>query len=247
MEASGDIVAFTDDDAEVDPLWLEALLANFADPTVALATGITLPRELQTEAQIWFERINKFNRGYERREFDIRRFDPLGAGEIGGTANAAIRKSVLSDTGLFDEALGAGTHSFGGEDQEFFYRIVARGHRAVYDPSAIVWHTHRREWSDLRRTLYGYAVGLFAWWTRALILEREWSLILTGPRWFLRQYVREFLRAVLHLTGSLPLDIAGAQLAGAVVGPWAYWKARKSQSAAARRDGRPYGLGTANM
>ena len=55
--ASGSIVAFTDDDAEADPNWLRAIGNRFAaEPDVVCVTGLVLPAELETPAQIWFER-----------------------------------------------------------------------------------------------------------------------------------------------------------------------------------------------
>jgi GT2 family glycosyltransferase len=222
LAASCDIVAFTDDDAEVDPDWLDALLPNFDDPTVALVTGLTLPRELETKAQIWFERINGFHRAFERREFDLTNVDPLAAGVLGASANMALRKAVLAETGMLDEALGPGTGCRSGEDHEFFYRVLSRGHRAVYDPAAVVRHRYRREWKALRSALYGYGVGVFAWWTRALLVERELSVLRTGPGYFWHHHSKNLIRALFRRPGSMPFDLAYAEFAGALAGPWAY-------------------------
>jgi GT2 family glycosyltransferase len=138
LAASHEIVAFTDDDAEVEAGWLEGLLHNFDDPMVALVTGLTLPRELESKAQIWFERSHGFQRGFERREVDLRNFEPLASGLLGASVNMALRKAVLAETGMFDEALGPGTGCKSGEDHEFFYRILSHGYRAVYDRAAVV-------------------------------------------------------------------------------------------------------------
>ena len=54
--ASGAIVAFTDDDVVVDPGWLTAFARRFcAHPRRSGVGGLTLPQELETEAQIKFE------------------------------------------------------------------------------------------------------------------------------------------------------------------------------------------------
>jgi len=42
-EARGDIIAFTDDDVEVDPRWIGALATAFQDPGIAGVTGRVLP------------------------------------------------------------------------------------------------------------------------------------------------------------------------------------------------------------
>src|SRR5262249_31011232 len=159
-------------------------LKNFRDPMVALVTGITTPSELETSAQLWFEQTNGFVRGFCRTEFDFHRLDPLAAGRVGASVNMAVRRSVLEEIGLFDEALGPGTLCESGEDHEFFFRVLARGYRVVYEPAALVWHRHRKEWRSLRRALYGYGVGVFAWWTRALLFEKEFGLLRVAPSWF---------------------------------------------------------------
>jgi GT2 family glycosyltransferase len=229
-EARGDIVAFTDDDAKADPNWLDALLRNFEDPMVALVTGITLSNELKSKAQIWFERSYGFQRGFLRREFDLTNFEPLAAGVLGASVNVAIRKSVLPDTGLFDEALGPGTECQSGADHEFFYRVLSRGYRAVYDPAALVWHRHRREWAALQRALYGYGVGVFAWWTRALVYEGEFGVLRIAPWYFFHHHVRNLLRSLFKRPGCYPLDLAYAEFSGALAGPREYFRARRRLS-----------------
>jgi glycosyltransferase involved in cell wall biosynthesis len=55
--AKGDIVAFTDDDAVAHPGWLRGIGARMhAEPDVDCVSGVVLPAELETPAQIWFER-----------------------------------------------------------------------------------------------------------------------------------------------------------------------------------------------
>ena len=55
--ATGEIIAFTDDDVRVDPLWLRAIGERFAsDSAIEAVTGLILPAELETPAQVWFER-----------------------------------------------------------------------------------------------------------------------------------------------------------------------------------------------
>lgn len=225
--AKGDIVAFTDDDAQVDDGWLDALLNNFADPTVAIVTGITMPLELETKAQLWFETTNSFVRGFERRVFDRNYHPPLAAGAVGAGVNMAIRRNTLPHIGLFDEALDGGTASRSGGDQEFFYRTLLRGFRIVYEPAALVWHRHRREWDALRSNVYAYGVGLFAWWTRAVLEEKELRLLAVAPKWFVQHHLRNLVRALLHRPGADPFDLAWAEFRGALQGSRGYLQARR--------------------
>jgi GT2 family glycosyltransferase len=227
LAAAGEVVAFTDDDARVDPGWLKALLHSFDDPMVAAVTGLTMPLELESAAQLWFELTNGFGRGFLRKQFDASTLNPLAAGLVGASVNVAIRRSVLEEVGLFDEALGPGTPSCSGEDHEFFYRLLAHGFRIVYEPDALVWHRHRGDWKSLQQALFGYGVGVFAWWTRALLVEKEWTLLWLGTSWFWQHHVKNYFQALFRRPGSMPLDLARAELRGALAGPTRYRRSRR--------------------
>ena len=57
----------------------------------------------------------------------------------------AFATDVLRDLGGFDPALGTGTAASGGDDLAAFFEVLAAGHALVYEPSAVVFHAHRRE------------------------------------------------------------------------------------------------------
>jgi GT2 family glycosyltransferase len=154
-EARGDIVAFCDDDAVPEPEWLAALAANFADPRVMCATGLTLPIELETEAQELFEQYSPFAKGFRRRVFDWERHNPLMAGQVGAGANMALRRGVAALVGGFDERLDGGMPTRSGGDHEMFIRLLTAGYRIAYDPAAVSWHRHRRTMDDVVDTVYG--------------------------------------------------------------------------------------------
>lgn len=229
-EARQDIVAFMDDDAIPDPDWLRALLHNFDDPLVFCVTGLTMPLELETEAQEWFERYSPFGRGFQRVIYDSGNCRPSSAGRVGAGVNMAFRREVVDRVGPFDEALDAGTPTRSGGDTEMLSRLLAAGYRIVYDPAALNWHLHRRTWKELRHTLYGYGVGLYAFWMRALLVEREWSVLKAASSWFFRYQMRGVLASVLKRPGRRPLDLMLAELRGCFWGPWAYLLSRRLRS-----------------
>jgi GT2 family glycosyltransferase len=229
-EARHEFVAFTDDDAAPDPSWLRALLRNFADPLVLCVTGLTMPLELETEAQERFQDHSPFGRGFRRTVFKGPH-NPLAVGRVGAGVNMALRRSVLEHIGPFDEALDAGTPTRSGGDHEMFSRILAAGFRVVYDPAALSWHRHRRTWEELRRTLYGYGVGAYAFLTRSLLVEGELSAPKIAWRWLRRDQLPALVRSLLRRPYSTPLDLLLAELCGCVVGPWAYLSSRKGRGA----------------
>lgn len=231
-EATTPLVAFTDDDAAPEPEWLLHLLRPFQDPRVWCTSGLTLPLELETPAQEWFERYSPFGRGYDRHVFDGTRHDPLAVSRVGAGANMAVRREVLDDLSGFDEALDAGTPSQSGGDHEMFGRILAAGHRIVYEPAAVSWHRHRRTWDELRAALHGYGVGVYAMWTRRLLVDREPGVVMHAVRWFRYGQVPHFWRALRRRPDAVPMDLLLAEFRGCLTGPAAYLAGR-------RRLGRP--------
>ncbi|MBO0799012.1 MAG: glycosyltransferase, partial [Blastocatellia bacterium] len=179
-DAAGEIVVFCDDDAVPERDWLRAHLRNFDDPLVMCVTGLTMPLELETEAQEIFERYSPFGRGFRRRIYDNSTLSPWEAGRAGAGANMSLRRSALEQIGEFDEALDAGTPTCSGGDTEYFARILNLGFRIVYEPAALSWHRHQRTLEELRQTYYGYGVGTYASWTRSLLRDGELS-VMKGP------------------------------------------------------------------
>ena len=226
-EAKHEFVAFTDDDVAPDPNWLRSLLRNFRDPRVMCVTGLVMPLELETEAQEWFERYSPHGRGFERRIFDGAHCNPLIIYPLGVSASMALRKSLINFIGLFDEALGAGTPAVGGEDIELFARILRSGYRMVYDPRALSWHRHRRTWEELQKTLQGYGIGIYAFWTRIFVVNREFSGPLLAWGWLWYKQFPELFASVRKQPGCIPTDLLLAQLRGCMSGPMAYFSSRK--------------------
>jgi len=234
-EARHDVVAFTDDDAVPDRGWLRSLVGGFTDRRVMAVTGLTLPLELETEAQEWFERTNGFGRGFARQVYDGTRVDPFLVGRIGAGVNLALRRDVLALVGAFDEALDAGTPTHSGGDHDLFSRVLMAGFTIAYEPSAVSRHRHRRDWASLRRTVFGYGVGVYAHLTKHL-MRRELGALRISLGW-LRHQTAGLVRAALRRPGAPPFDLAAAELLGCAAGPWALLRSRarlRRESAAAR-------------
>lgn len=228
-EATGEIVAFTDDDVMTEREWLDRLLANFSDRRVACATGLALPLELDTEAQELFEEHCSFVRGFRRRVFDAQWHNPLAAGPIGAGASMAIRRGVARQLGGFDERLDAGMPTRSGGDHEMFVRLLKAGHRIVYDPSAVSWHRHRRTYDELMDTVYGYGVGVYAMWTGLLAEHHETGVLRLAWRWFRRDQMRVLVprRSGAGSSSSSARVLQRAELRGCLRGPKAWFKARR--------------------
>ena len=235
-EARGTIIAYTDDDVVVDQGWVTALVEAFEDPQVMAVTGLVAPYELETEAQVLFERYagRGFGRGFERkywrmdREGGGRALDYLGAGQYGTGANMAFRRALFGRVGRFDPALDVGTVTNGGGDLEMFFRVLNEGHLLAYEPSAVVRHRHRRSYTQLRAQLADNGVGLYSYLVRTALTypDIRGDVIRFGTWWFWRWSIRRLILSYVR-PSRFPRDLILAELRGSLAGILRYPKARR--------------------
>ena len=175
-QARGSILAFVDDDLRIDRCCLSALVAAFrAVDGAGCVAGMILPAVLENPAQLWFEQYSRFNQGLAVEVFDLelhRRDNPLypyAVGSFGSGANMAFSREAIEAIGGFDPALGTGTSALGGDELAAFLDILLAGFRLVYEPRALVWHSHPAEYEHVRNRAYCYGVGLTAYLTRVVV------------------------------------------------------------------------------
>ena len=249
--AEGSIVAFTDDDVIVDRHWLTEVARAFqADTDVACVTGLIMPAELQTPAQVLLEAHGHFSKGFDQRVLDLgahRPADPLfpfTAGQLGSGANMSFDRDTLRKLGGFDPAIGTGTLARGGDDLAAFFAVIASGHRLVYQPSALVWHCHRRDLDSLAGQAYGYGVGLGAYLASALAnypasIGRALHCAPAG----LAYAFRTSSPRNAHLQGVWPRQLTRLERRGLAFGPVAYgvsrWRTRGARRPSAARSSAP--------
>ena len=232
-----ELIAFIDDDEEACPYWASELVRGFTeDPTADCVTGVITPCELETTAQLLFERYGGHSKG---RGFQALTFDGQQMGKLrplfplppfGTGANMSFRTSTLRELGNFDTALGAGTASCGGEDTDILSTILLDERRIAYRPSALVRHYHRRTIEQLHSQMYGLGVGLTAFYTAVVARNPIYvfRLFALAPRAF-----REVFGSSGDRGGTLgisfPKDLLAANRRGMIRGPMAYWMTRIRQ------------------
>jgi GT2 family glycosyltransferase len=234
-EAQGEILAYTDDDVVVDAGWVAALAEVFAEnPEVMAVTGLVVPYELETQAQLWFEEHGGFGRGFERRWYHIapgadrKTAGHHGAGKFGTGANMAFRRSLFQRIGVFDPALGAGTPTTGGEDLEMFFRVLHEGYPLVYEPAALVRHRHRRDYASLRSQIASNGIALFAYYVRScLAYPDQRAAFVRLARWWLWHWHAKRLLKSLIRPQRFPRDLILAELWGCFVGLTRYHQSRR--------------------
>ena len=131
-------VAVLNNDLELDPHWLERLLAALeARPGAAAAEGKTLQFDRRTHLDGAGDLLRRS--GYPDRrgqgELDDGRFDaPAEVFAASGTA-ALFRRAAFDDVGPYDVDLQAYY-----EDVDWGFRARLRGWTAWYEPTAIAFH-----------------------------------------------------------------------------------------------------------
>jgi glycosyltransferase involved in cell wall biosynthesis len=136
-EAEGDILAFTDDDITVEPMWLQRLTAPLLDGRWAGCGGRIVPK--------WSCPIPRWLPDREQSLAPLAVFDlgleggPLAEPPFG--VNMAFQKAAFVKYGGFRVDLGPGSgRELRVEDTEFVNRLLASGEQLWYEPGAVVYH-----------------------------------------------------------------------------------------------------------
>jgi O-antigen biosynthesis protein len=151
--ATGDYLAFTDDDCVPDDGWLAALADALEGAGAAAASGRVLPLDEGTSGLVAVS-----SRTDER-------FRTVGGNDVapwtvGTGGNLLIRADLFRALGGFDEQLGPGAPFRAAEDIDLVERLLAGGGRLAYTPAAVVRHEMKTPVQRrARRYSYGYGMG----------------------------------------------------------------------------------------
>jgi glycosyltransferase involved in cell wall biosynthesis len=137
-KATGNIIAFIDDDAVPDSTWLEKMVRNYSDPDV-IGVGGFIKAEWEGKRPVWFPEeldwiVGCTYKGFPERRSVIR--NPIGC-------NMSFRSWIFQRVGYFRTDIGRlGQKLTGDEETELSIRACSRipNSKIIYDPSAIVHH-----------------------------------------------------------------------------------------------------------
>lgn len=173
--AQGDIVVFLVADAiPASTNWLNALLADFADPAVAAIYGRQFPKRDSS-----LERQDALDTVYGAQKLVK---DPSHRNGLGyrfyhfSDVNAAIRRKVWEET-RFPEDLKVF------EDLGIAKLILDRGWKIVYEPEAAVYHSHNHTTVGLFKRYFdiGYTLKTLEIWdtpgTKKSLVRDAWKLV----------------------------------------------------------------------
>ena len=137
-EASGEIVAYLDDDSMAQPGWLATTVAFFDTHPEVYSTGGKITPYFLTGIPDWYSKyffglVGNFDQGPKVKQLTGARY-PCGA-------NMAFRKKVFEEVGYFNTDLGRkGTGLLANEEKDIYLRILNYGKDVYYLPTVEVLH-----------------------------------------------------------------------------------------------------------
>jgi GT2 family glycosyltransferase len=151
--ATGEIVAFIDDDAIPDPEWLTYVAQTLTTTDYAAVGG---PNVLPPEAGAVEQAVSNAPGGPTHVLLSDREAEHIPG------CNMAFWRSHLQAIGGFDPQFHAA-----GDDVDVCWQLQAEGLRLGFNPGAVVWHHRRRSVRAYLKQQHGYGKA-------EALLERKW-------------------------------------------------------------------------
>lgn len=242
-ECDSEIIAWIDDDETCDRWWAAEIVRGFVEhPDADAVSGMILPAEIETAAQLWFEEYGGHSKGRgftpavfcwkgRSTQSPLYPLPPFGTG-----GSMAFRRQAIERIGGFDCALGAGTQSLAGEDTAAFSTLLFLGGTMLWQPTALVSHSHRRDRDALVDLFHGYGRGLGAFYT-SMVMRHPTSvpeLLRVTPR-ALKQFNSAGGARLGGVGRDFPKDMLKTHRAGLLQGPAMYVRARLDSRRGLRR------------
>lgn len=139
-KSTGDFVAFIDDDEAASPEWLSELHRIMKEKNADIVFGPVQPVFAGGKAPVWDPEGKKYTKGLHLPDgADAPVYQGSGhhsaaLGEVGSCNVMMRRETCLVDGMGFNKDFG----KLGGEDSEFFTRLVQKGLKVCYAAQAIV-------------------------------------------------------------------------------------------------------------
>lgn len=215
-EARGEYIIFMDDDETAEPNWL-CELERLIDQHQPDAFGAPIQVQFEDERPAWLADELLGFIGDVTRADTVTRLTAPDTPFFGG--NFGFRRQVVETVGGFDAQLGRrGSINIGGEEVDFYQRLLAAGLQVWWTPHAVIHH--RIQAVKLRR---GYFLDLHYRQGRTEGARTRGSRSRLPPRFLFPQLARAYGRALAKRLregsdSSLRLEMNAAYFTGYLLG-----------------------------
>lgn len=219
--SAGDLVVLLNNDTEVNPRWLEALIDAFE--RVPDAGGVASKMLLFDQRDVLHTAGDYYtvdglpgNRGVWQKDTGQYDNETYVFSACGGAA--AYRRQLLEEIGFLDDDF-----FFSCEDMDLAWRINLAGHKVLYAPDAIVYHKLKASAGlGAASSYYDGRNFLYIIWKNypSSLLRRHWLAILSAQLKISRD-------ALLSWRGAA----ARARLRGQLAGVWGFFKMHQKRKA----------------
>lgn len=182
-EARGDYLIFVDDDETPEPEWLRAFERLIRDHAPD-AFGGRIEVMFEDDRPAWLsDELLGFLGQLNRADKTVQLTEP-GTSVHGG--NFGFRRKAGETVGAFNPALGRkGADNTGGEEVDFYRRLLAGGFKVWWTPEAVIFH--RIQAAKLKR---GYFLDLHFRQGRMEAIRQRGSASRIPPKYLLPQLWR---------------------------------------------------------
>jgi glycosyltransferase involved in cell wall biosynthesis len=154
--ATGEIIAYIDDDAYPDPHWLRYLVASFLNPRTAKYAGVGGPNLAPAGDGLIADCVAHAPGGPIHVLLTNREAEHIPG------CNMAFRRVALKAIGGFDPQFHVA-----GDDVDVCWRLQQAGWSLGFSPAALVWHHRRNSVQAYWKQQHGYGKA-------EAMLERKW-------------------------------------------------------------------------
>lgn len=237
--ATHSFVGAIDADVLPDPAWLEYLLEHFADLRVAGVGGRLIEAHRTTPADAWRTEQMTQDLGLERINIEQPSHKRLGG------FGTIFRKEAVLSVGGYDEKYRTNY-----EDMDLCAKLLAAGHKLIFEPHAVAFHQRRDSIRSVIRTCWHWDFYIhyfrggynYIWlkvflnfrWARVLIWNhlrsKKWLLLLVDTR---LPFILSAMDLHYHFSSRRLPNIAGRSTQFDIYIPWPFRKLRKGRATSA--------------
>jgi len=216
--ASGQYLAFTDDDCRPAPDWISTLANRFVTaPDPVIVGGRTLNALTDNLYSTASQLIVDVGFAYHNE-------DPAHA-RFFTSSNLAVPANRFRALGGFD----TGFEMAASEDRELCGRWRHHGYRMVYAPEVVVYHAHALTWRTFWRQHFNYGRGAFQ--LQQIRTRLGWELFQPDPKYYAKLLRYPFTQANSRQALLLSALLLVSQSASAI-GLVAEWNKQRRAGAA---------------